>query len=223
MNYKKIKPKLVSFKLCPFVQRSIIALNEKNIEYDITYIDLSDPPEWFLELSPLGQVPIMQIEDTVIFESSVINEYLDEVYKPQLHPSDPLRKAHNRAWMEFSSVLYTYIFNFSTIINKKRFQNSIEELEEKIDLLEMQLNEDSKFINGNDLSLVDISFAPFFMRANLLSKQFGIDFFENNSKIKLYSENLLTRNSVIKSVVPEFNDIFLKFVENRKGYITKLS
>lgn len=56
---------LVSFKICPFVQRSVIALNEKNIDYKITYIDLASPPDWFNEISPLGKVPVLKVDDAV--------------------------------------------------------------------------------------------------------------------------------------------------------------
>ena len=42
--------KLVSFKACPFVQRVAITLQYKGIDYDIEYIDLGSPPEWFLAI-----------------------------------------------------------------------------------------------------------------------------------------------------------------------------
>ena len=42
-----MKPELISFKICPFVQRSVIVLQEKGVDYDITYINLKEPPEWF--------------------------------------------------------------------------------------------------------------------------------------------------------------------------------
>ena len=100
-----IKPQLISFKICPFVQRTVIALREKHVDYDITYIDLAARPPWFKAMSPLGKVPVLRVGDTTIFESAVINEYLDEVYAPRLHPADPLQRARNRAWIEFASVL----------------------------------------------------------------------------------------------------------------------
>lgn len=59
-----------------------------------------------MQLSPLGKVPILIIEDTVIFESATINEYLDEIAPGrELQPSDPLRRTHNRAWIEFTSTI----------------------------------------------------------------------------------------------------------------------
>ncbi len=83
--------KLVSFDVCPYVQRSVITLQEKGVPYEIEYIDLNNKPEWFMQLSPLGKVPILIVEDTVIFESSTINEYLDEIAPGRkLQPSEPL-------------------------------------------------------------------------------------------------------------------------------------
>ncbi len=75
---------LISFNLCPFVQRSVITLNKKGIDYKITYIDLADKPDWFLALSPLGKVPVLKHGDEVLFESAVINEYLDEITPQQI-------------------------------------------------------------------------------------------------------------------------------------------
>jgi len=69
--------KLVSFKACPFVQRVAITLENKGIEYDIEYIDLANPPEWFIAISPLKKVPLLIVDGAVIFESAVINEYID--------------------------------------------------------------------------------------------------------------------------------------------------
>ena len=94
---------LISFKTCPFVQRAVITLRSKKIDFDITYIDLADPPDWFLETSPLGKVPVLKVDDDILFESAVINEYLDEITGGELQPSEPLARAKNRAWIEFAS------------------------------------------------------------------------------------------------------------------------
>ncbi len=58
---------LISFKTCPFVQRAVITLKHKNIDFDITYIDLADPPDWFLEISPLEKVPVLKVDDEILF------------------------------------------------------------------------------------------------------------------------------------------------------------
>ena len=53
---------LISFKLCPFVQRTVITLEKKNAPYRIRYVDLADPPDWFLQLSPSKKVPLLRID-----------------------------------------------------------------------------------------------------------------------------------------------------------------
>ena len=79
LNMSLPKLKLISFTLCPYVQRAMIVLNEKNIPFDIEYIDLSEPPPWFYDISPLEKVPVLLVNDEPLFESMVICEYLDEI------------------------------------------------------------------------------------------------------------------------------------------------
>ena len=61
-----MKLKLVSFKICPFVQRSAITLLEKGIDYEIVYIDIKNPPDWFLAISPFGKVPVLKVDDNQV-------------------------------------------------------------------------------------------------------------------------------------------------------------
>ena len=108
------KFKLISFKLCPYVQRAAIVLAEKGVAFERVDIVLANKPEWFLKLSPLGKVPVLVVEkdgiETVLFESAVIAEYLDETLEPRLHPADPLEKARHRGWIEFASATLADIY-----------------------------------------------------------------------------------------------------------------
>src|SRR6266568_1806165 len=88
--------KLISHKLCPYVQRAVIALTEKGIAFERIDIDLANKPDWFLAISPLGKTPVLQVGDTAIFESAVILEYLEETQPKPLHPDDPLRRRASR-------------------------------------------------------------------------------------------------------------------------------
>src|SRR3954462_4526325 len=104
--------KLISHKLCPYVQRAVIALTEKGIEFERIDIDLGNKPEWFLAISPLGKTPVLQVGDQAIFESAVILEYLEETQLKPLHPGDPLTRAEHRAWIEFGSTILNDIAGF---------------------------------------------------------------------------------------------------------------
>lgn len=99
--------KVVSFKICPFVQRVTALLEAKHIPYEIEFISLSDKPQWFLDISPNAQVPALITEGgTPIFESEAIVEYLEEAY-PALQPDVSLEeKALNRAWGYLASKNY---------------------------------------------------------------------------------------------------------------------
>jgi hypothetical protein len=58
---QKQSPLLVSFPLCPFAQRVRTLLEHKRVDYEIKFVDLRNKPEWFLKLSPLGKVPLLQV------------------------------------------------------------------------------------------------------------------------------------------------------------------
>src|SRR5215467_13447437 len=92
---------LVSFKTCPWVQRAAIVLREKGIPFEFRHIEPDNRPDWFLAISPHKKVPVLRIDDVSLFESSAINEFLDETIPPRLHPADPVARAVNRAWTDY--------------------------------------------------------------------------------------------------------------------------
>ncbi len=114
--------RLISFKLCPYVQRCVMTLREKDVAHDIDYIDLSDRPDWFVALSPLGKVPVLEVtrdagSKVALFESVVINEYLDEVTRGSMLPADPLDRAHSRAWIEFGNAVLSDAFSITSAMD----------------------------------------------------------------------------------------------------------
>ena len=91
---------IISSSSCPFAQRTRMALMEKGIDFELTEISLDDKPAWFLEISPYGKVPVIRHNGAVVYESAVINEYLEEVFPDHpLLPADPVRRAQARVWM----------------------------------------------------------------------------------------------------------------------------
>src|ERR1700679_1488997 len=89
---------LVSFKTCPWVQRSAIVLREKKVAFEFRHIEQDNRPDWFLAISPHKKVPVLRVDDRdSLFESNAIVEYLDETIAPRLHPADPVARALNPA------------------------------------------------------------------------------------------------------------------------------
>src|SRR5262245_29286051 len=117
-------PLLVSHHLCPYVQRAAISFAEKGAAFERVYVDLADKPGWFTAISPLGKVPLLKIDDAVIFESAVILEYLEDTIEPRLHPVDTLARADHRAWIEFGSAILNNIWHFYSAADAAAFEAS---------------------------------------------------------------------------------------------------
>ncbi|NCN43008.1 MAG: glutathione S-transferase family protein [Piscirickettsiaceae bacterium CG_4_9_14_3_um_filter_43_564] len=207
------KMELVSFKLCPFVQRAVIVLKRKKVDFKITYIDLSNPPEWFESISPLGKVPVLKVGKEVLFESAVIQEYVDEVTPPSLHPEDPLIKAKNRAWMVFGDDLNMLMFKMAHAQSEQAFNELQETLIGKLKQLE-GVHSGKAFFNGNTFNLIDAAFAPFFMRLELMAKASGLDFLSDVPKMQKWSDALLSESCVTSSVVKELPQMYLGMIKN---------
>ena len=213
-----VKPQLISFKICPFVQRTVIALREKGVDYDVTYIDLAARPAWFKAISPLGKVPVLCVGAATIFESAVINEYLDEVYAPQLHPADPLQRAHNRAWIEFASGLTQNQYQLCLADTAARFAAARVRVDADLELLERQMNP-GPYFNGADFALVDASLAPVLMRFAIMQRDIDLDIYATRPRLATYRDAVLARPSVVDSVVPEFTELFVEYFRGQGGYV----
>ena len=212
------KPELISFKLCPFVQRSVITLLYKGVDYDITYIDLANKPDWFLKISPFGNVPVLKTEGEILFESAVINEYLDEVTPPSIHPEDPLKKAKNRAWIEFSSGLYMTLFHLLAAKDKEAVEKCGEDLTGMLRQLEDIIGE-GPYFNGSNFALIDTAYAPFFMRLFVAEKRGGTALLQDLPKATNYGKTLMELAAVKDSVVPDFEELFVSYLKNNGSHI----
>jgi len=212
---------LISFKLCPFMQPAIITLLHKGTEHKTTYIDINDPPPWFDELSPTGQVPLLRVNnESVIFESAVINEYLDEITPGSMLPEDPLPRALNRSWTQFCGTFFGDIFNLIGARDEDAFEDIEYDILEKLDRVE-HFKSDAAFFNGSELNLIDTSYAALFMRLDLLKS--GRDILNNDRfpKLNAWSRNLLGLDCVKNSMVPEFPDMYRGMVRMREGWIAR--
>jgi len=212
------KPKLISFNVCPFVQRSVILLEEKGVDYDIDFIDVYDPPAWFLEISPTAKVPVLQVDGEVLFESNVIGEYLEEVYKPKFHPADPLVKAKNRSWMEYTSLLYSGTFNLMMALTKEDADKHIEKMRTTQKSLG-QIKQNRPWFNGDNFSMIDIFAAPYFVRVEFFKKHFNVDILDGFVNLQDWSERLLARKSVQDSIVKGFDEIMVNRMVENKSYL----
>ncbi|MBB5191988.1 glutathione S-transferase [Silvimonas terrae] len=210
---------LVSFDLCPFVQRAIITLLEKGVPFERTYIDLANKPDWFLKLSPTGKVPILQVDDHVLFESAVIAEYLDEVYAPQLHPADPLTRAQHRAWIEYASGMLGALWQFYTAVDIEALDKARADIENRLAWLEPAVSASGPYFAGEQFSLVDAAFGPVFRYFPVLEAMAEQGWFAATPRIAAWSNALLTHPSVINAVKPGYAENLRGFIRSKGGVL----
>jgi len=166
----------------------------------------------------LGKVPALKVGETVLFESAVILEYLDEVTPPSFHPSDPLQKALNRAWIEFTSELFVDLHRMALAEDQEAFEENLASARTKFQRLETQLAE-GPFFNGTGFSLIDAAIAPAFFRISQMDGIHPLSLLDHLPKVQRWSEALLERESVRASVVPEFRDLFRDYLAADGGYL----
>ncbi|MGH1349924.1 MAG: glutathione S-transferase family protein [Methyloligellaceae bacterium] len=212
---------LISHYLCPYVQRAVIALEEKNAAFEKVYIDLAQKPDWFLEISPLGRVPVLKVGDTAIFESSVILEYIEDTQDNPMHPSDPLIRAQHRSWMEFGSTLLSDIGGFYSAKDSKTFADKTSAISNKLQLLENKL-EEGPYFSGKEFSLTDAVYGPVFRYFDVFDKIQDFGVFQDKPKATGWRKALAERPSIQAAVTDDYEERLWNFLIARNSHLTSL-
>ncbi len=221
MLMNKEKFQLVTHKLCPYVQRSIIVLQEKNIDYIRTDIDLSNTPAWFKLISPMNKVPVLMVnENKALFESAVICEYLNEITPGSLHPKDPLEKAYHRAWIEFGSGILDSIGGLYSAKDEVSFNDKRIEIRSKFLFIEKETS-GTPFFSGNKFHLIDAVYGPIFRYFDVFDQVVDLDIFENLPKTNAWRQALHNRLTVQRAVVPEYPELLMQFLRERESYLSQ--
>ncbi len=204
---------LISFPTCPFVQRAVIALKEKAVEHEVIYIDLAAKPAWFLEISPLGKVPVLKVErdglpPAYVFESAVILEYLEETAPgPKLHPADPLERAQHRAWIEFASQTLADNWKLTSAKTADELAAARTGLLAKLQRLEATIV--GPYFGGAQFSYVDAAFAPVFRQLDALETVAPTGLTASLPKVAAWRLALAQRPSVKGAAPANFTELFL--------------
>lgn len=212
---------LISHPLCPYVQRAVISLTEKDVAFARIDIDLSDKPDWFLALSPLGKTPVLRVGDTAIFESTVILEYLEETRANPLHPADPLTRAEHRAWIEFGSSILNDIAGLYNAPDAVAFGQKTDALRRKFDLIEARMGSGPYFA-GDRFSLVDAAFGPVFRYFDVFDRIDAFNVFAATPTVAKWRGSLSVRASIKAAVSADYEEHLWQFLLARKSHLSRL-
>jgi glutathione S-transferase len=232
------KLRLVSHKLCPYVQRAVISLTEKGIPFERIDVNLSNKPDWFKAVSPLGKTPVLLVRvpqkwepvlrsrtciddtETAIFESAVILEYLEETQPNPLHPADPLARAEHRAFIEFGSAILSDIWGLYSASGEAAFSTKAIALREKFLRLEGRLK--APWFDGTRFSLVDAVFGPVFRYFDAFDRIADFGILAGLPKTEAWRAALSARPSVQGAVSPEYPALLWDFYRTRGSHLSRL-
>ena len=215
---------LVSFKTCPWVQRSAIVLREKKIDFEFRHIEPDNRPDWFLAISPHKKVPVMRIDDKIsLFESNAIDEYLDETIAPRLHPEDPIERAVNRAWTDYVPTFADVVTATAYADSEAKYNEAAAKIPVPFERLERALEKQGAgpFFNGAKYSLVDAAYAPFLQRYFFLDRVKSLGFIEKFPRLKAWGAALLARPSTHSFPEAEFEAMYRDNLKRRNMWVSK--
>jgi len=213
---------LLTVAFSPYGQRVETLLLEKNISYNKEQIDLGNKPNWFSDISPLGKIPVLLVDDKPLFESLAILEYIEATYTENiLHPKNQFVLAWHRGWMEFSNTLLSLTFGLVFADNAQTISQKQEELKNKLALFAKQLKQQPYF-NGDFFSILDITMASAMQPLLFLSENFNLNLFENLDNLLQYANNVVSRPNFIKSLPDNYSQIFENFLKRKNSFLLQL-
>ena len=189
---------------CPFSQRCRLVLFEKGMDFEIRDVDLFNKPEDISVMNPYGQVPILVERDLILYESNIINEYIDERFPyPQLMPPDPVARARARLFLfNFEKELFVHVSSIEQ--DKASGKPSEKVLEKARSAIRDRLTQlapifvKNKYMLGDEFSMLDVAIAPLLWRLDY----YEIDLSRNAAPLMKYAERIFSRPAYIEALTP---------------------
>lgn len=192
---------LYSGTTCPFSQRCRFVLFEKGMDFEVRDIDLYNKPEDISVMNPYGQVPILVERELILYESNIINEYIDERFPhPQLMPADPTMRARTRLFLfSFERELFSQV---AALEDRNQTDEKIQEqarqkIRDGLSLIAPILAK-NKYLLGEEFSMLDVAIAPLLWRLD----HYGIELPKSAAPIQKYGERVFSRPAFIEALTP---------------------
>ncbi|GAB2180648.1 glutathione S-transferase N-terminal domain-containing protein [Denitratisoma sp. agr-D3] len=188
---------LYSGTTCPFSHRCRIVLYEKQMDFQVIDVDLLGKPEDIAVINPYNRVPVLVDRDLVLYESNIINEYIDERFPhPQLMPPDPQTRAKARQLLfTMEHELFSHIDALEK--NLKSADKSRQHIRDRLSEL-APIFAKQKHLLGEDFSMLDVAIAPLLWRLD----HYGIELPKTAAPLMKYAERIFSRQGFIDALTP---------------------
>ena len=191
---------LYSGTTCPFSHRCRFVLFEKGMDFEIRDVDLFNKPEDVAVMNPYGQVPILVERELILYESNIINEYIDERFPhPQLMPGDPVDRARVRLFLlNFEKELFSHVATLEAHARHGKANDKARaHIRDRLTQMAPVFLK-NKFILGENFSMLDVALAPLLWRLDF----YGIDLSKNAAPLLKYAERIFARPAYIEALTP---------------------
>jgi len=181
----------------PFSHRCRIVLFEKGMDFEVIDVDLYNKPEDIAVINPYNRVPVLVDRDLILYESNIINEYIDERFPhPQLMPPDPIMRARARQLLHtFEHELFSHIEVLEK--NQKGADKSRAHVRDQLVQL-APIFAKQKFMLGDEFSMLDVAIAPLLWRL----EHYGIELPKAAANLQKYAERIFSRQGFIDALTP---------------------
>lgn len=189
---------LYSGTTCPFSHRCRFVLFEKGMDFEIRDVDLFNKPEDISVMNPYGQVPILVERDLILYESNIINEYIDERFPhPQLMPADPVQRGRARLlFFNFERELFVHVETLEKQ-DAKKIDKARVLVRDRLAQLAPVVTK-NKFMLGEDFSMIDVALAPLLWRL----EYYGIELPKTAAPVQKYAERIFSRPAFFEALTP---------------------
>ena len=186
----------------PFSHRCRIVLYEKGMDFEIIDVDLMNKPEDLAVMNPYNRTPVLVERDLILYESNIINEYIDERFPhPQLMPGDPVDRARVRLFLlNFEKELFVHVNvleSRATKGNEKALEKARSHIRDRLTQLAPVFLK-NKYMLGENFSMLDVAIAPLLWRLDY----YGIELSKNAAPLLKYAERIFSRPAYIEALTP---------------------
>ncbi len=189
---------LYSGTTCPFSHRCRFVLYEKGMDFQVIDVDLYNKPEDIAVMNPYNRVPVLAERDLVLYESNIINEYIDERFPhPQLMPADPVMRARARLMLfNMEHELFSQV-EIMEAGKEKPMEKARASIVER--LLEFSpIFGKTRYMLGDEFSMLDVAIAPLLWRLDHYSIKLG----KSAAPLMKYAERIFSRPAFIEALTP---------------------
>ncbi|MBL8642719.1 MAG: glutathione S-transferase family protein [Rhodospirillaceae bacterium] len=199
---------LFSYEACPYAQRTRMALIEKGIAFTLTEVDLYNKPDWFKQLSPYGKVPLLRHNDNLVYESRIINEYLEDAFPDRpLMPQGAAARGKARIWIDYCDsylmpALHKMIADRREPAKQAENRKAVAEKFRFMETEGLRKLGNGPYWLGTDVSLVDLQFMPFLERFPCYETLWGAAIPEDCTRLKAWIAAMQARDSHKQTAKP---------------------